>query len=127
DGRPGTGRGMNRQDLIATGTRGDALAHDSAARHVSGRADYIDDMPEPTGTLHAVLGLSERAHAEIVSLELDPVRSAAGVVAVLTAADIEGANDVSPQHAHDDPVFAEGLVEFWGQPLFAVVARTREA
>ena len=26
--------------------------HDSAHKHVSGQAVYIDDMPEPAGTLH---------------------------------------------------------------------------
>ena len=32
--------------------------HDSAHKHVTGTAEYIDDMPEPAGTLHAYLGLS---------------------------------------------------------------------
>ena len=59
--------------------------HDSAHKHVTGAADYIDDIAEPAGTLHAYLGLAERAHAEIVSIDLDAVRAAPGVVGVLTA------------------------------------------
>ena len=46
------------------------LSHDSAAKHVTGQADYTDDIPEPVGTLHACLGLSDIAHAEIKSMEL---------------------------------------------------------
>jgi xanthine dehydrogenase large subunit len=116
---------MNRLTAIASGTMGDALAHDSGPKHVSGRADYIDDMPEPAGMLHAVLGLSDRAHAEVVSVDLSAILAVPGVVGVLTAADIPGDNDISPPHKHDDPVFAETLVEFHGQPMFAVVAETR--
>ncbi|WP_245409954.1 xanthine dehydrogenase molybdopterin binding subunit [Pararhizobium haloflavum] len=101
--------------------------HDSAHKHVTGTAEYIDDLTEPFGTLHAYLGLSERAHADIVSIDLDAVQRQPGVVAVLTAKDIPGENDVSPVGRHDDPVFASKRVEFHGQPIFAVVAETREA
>jgi xanthine dehydrogenase large subunit len=103
-----------------------ALAHESGIKHVTGRAEYIDDIPEPAGTLHAALGLADRAHARITGLDLEAVRAAPGVVAVLTAADIPGMNDVSPVSRHDDPVFADTLVEFHGQPIFAVVAETRD-
>jgi xanthine dehydrogenase large subunit len=100
--------------------------HDSAHKHVTGLAEYTDDITEPVGTLHAYLGLSTAAHAEIVAIDLDAVRAAPGVVDVLSAADIPH-NDVSPVGKHDDPVFAEAKVEFHGQPLFAVIAETRDA
>ncbi|WP_372611927.1 xanthine dehydrogenase molybdopterin binding subunit [Aquicoccus sp.] len=103
------------------------LAHDSAAKHVTGRAEYTDDIPEPGGTLHAYLGLSEVAHGRIVEMDLSEVLAAPGVVGVLTADDIPGANDISPTGLGDDPVFPEDSVEFHGQPLFAVVAESREA
>jgi xanthine dehydrogenase large subunit len=103
-----------------------SIAHDSAEKHVSGRALYIDDMPEPAGLLHLAIGMSDRAHARIVAMDLSAVRAAPGVVAVLTAADIPAKNDVSPI-AGDDPLFADGEVLYHGQSLFAVVAETREA
>ncbi|MET0963844.1 MAG: hypothetical protein ABWY05_13665, partial [Noviherbaspirillum sp.] len=37
--------------------------HESAILHVSGEAAYTDDLPELQGTLHAALGLSQKAHA----------------------------------------------------------------
>ena len=103
------------------------LRHDSAIKHVTGRAEYCDDIAEPVGTLHAYLGLSTRAHALLRNVDLSAVRSAAGVVGVLTADDIPGVNDVSPTGRNDEPIFATDKVEFWGQPMFAVVAETRDA
>ncbi|SFD82873.1 xanthine dehydrogenase molybdopterin binding subunit [Roseivivax sediminis] len=102
------------------------LAHDSAANHVTGRASYTDDIPEPVGTLHAYLGVSNIAHGRILSMDLAAVRAAPGVVAVLTADDIPGENDVSPTGKRDDPVFPADLIEYHGQPLFAVVAESRD-
>jgi len=100
--------------------------HDSAHKHVTGLAEYVDDITMPEGTLHAYLGLSERAHAEIRRLDLEKVRQAPGVVDVLTASDIPGHNDVSPTGLHDEPIFAEKTVEFHGQPIFAVIAESRD-
>jgi xanthine dehydrogenase large subunit len=102
-----------------------AIAHDSAARHVAGSAPYIDDLREPAGCLHLAPGGSPVARGRIVSVDLDAVRAAPGVVAVLTAADIPGKNDVSPVMG-DDPMFAAGRVEFHGQVIFAVAAETRD-
>ena len=113
----------------AIGIRGgvrNAIMHDSAAKHVAGSAIYIDDIPEPAGTLHAAPGLSTRAHAGVRSMDLTKVRAAPGVVLVLTAEDIPGTNDVSPIGAADDPVFATGTVEFHGQVLFAVIADSHD-
>ncbi|MEE8270449.1 MAG: xanthine dehydrogenase molybdopterin binding subunit [Alphaproteobacteria bacterium] len=100
--------------------------HDSGHKHVSGQAVYIDDMPEPAGMLHVYFGISTQAHARIARVDLAPVEAAEGVELVLTAADIPGVNDISPTHRHDEPVLATDLVEFVGQPIFAVAARTRD-
>ena len=100
---------------------GDSIPHDSASRHVSGRAVYIDDMPEPPGLLHAVLALSPHAHARIKSIDLSVVAATPGVVAVMTASDVPGVNDVGPAFM-GDPIFADGLVEYHGQSIFAVAA-----
>jgi xanthine dehydrogenase large subunit len=97
--------------------------HDSAVRHVSGGAIYIDDMPEPRGMLHVHLGMSTRAHAKIIRMDLTAVRASLGVACVLTAADIPGKNDVSPV-VPDDRLFADGEVICVGQSLFAVAADT---
>src|SRR5207249_9931451 len=101
--------------------------HDSAAKHVSGAALYVDDLPEPPGLLHVYLGTGSRAHARIRRLDLDSVQRAPGVALVLTAKDIPGENDASPLGTHDEPLLAQDVVEFAGQPLFGVAATTRDA
>ncbi|HXW30076.1 MAG TPA: xanthine dehydrogenase molybdopterin binding subunit, partial [Xanthobacteraceae bacterium] len=93
---------------------GAAHRHDSAIRHVNGSASYVDDLREPAGTLHLAVGGAPVARGRIKRLDLATVRAAPGVVAVLTAADIPGKNDVSPVKG-DDPMFAESHVEFYGQ------------
>ncbi|MGY6710118.1 MAG: xanthine dehydrogenase molybdopterin binding subunit [Rhizobiaceae bacterium] len=106
---------------VATDSR-----HDSAHKHVTGEAVYIDDMAEPAGTLHACLGLSTVPHGRILAMDLDAVRAAPGVRLVLTGHDVPGENDVSPSGRHDEPLLATEKVEFFGQPVFAVIAETRE-
>jgi xanthine dehydrogenase large subunit len=100
---------------------GRPIAHDSAAKHVSGEAVYIDDMPEPPGLLHAYIFLSPHAHAKIIRLDVSAVATMPGVAAVMTVADIPGVNDVGPAFP-GDPIFADGLVEYHGQSIFAVAA-----
>ncbi|WAJ26755.1 xanthine dehydrogenase molybdopterin binding subunit [Antarcticirhabdus aurantiaca] len=99
------------------------LRHDSAAKHVTGTARYLDDDPEPPGMLQVFIAMSRHAHARIVSMDLSAVEAAPGVVTVLTAADIPGQNDYSPVFG-DDPIFPTDKVEYVGQPLFAVAAET---
>lgn len=101
--------------------------HESAHNHVSGRAEYIDDIPEPDGTLHAYLGTSTIARGTIKTMDLSAVEAAPGIIGVLTSDDIPGVNDISPMGKHDDPLLSDGNVGFWGQPLFAVIGETRDA
>src|ERR1700674_3191144 len=102
-----------------------AMPHDSAFKHVQGAADYIDDMLEPEGTLHVAIGGSPAARGRIIRLDLGPVRPFPGVHAVITGNDVPGKNDISPTHA-DEPAFATERVMFHGQPIFAVIATTRD-
>lgn len=104
-----------------------ALPHDSAIKHVTGQAVYIDDIREPVGLLHVYVGTSPVAHGRIRQLDLSQVRQQPGVVAVLTAADIPGLNDVSPMHTLDEEILASEIVHFQGQVLFAVAAEDRDS
>ncbi len=110
---------------LVEGSASQSQRHESSILHVSGGAAYIDDLPEPKGLLHLVPGLSTKAHARILAMDLEAVRAAPGVVLVLTAEDIPGHNDVSPVGKHDEPLLAEDIVSYYGQMIFAVVAETR--
>ncbi len=101
--------------------------HDSAIEQVTGRAAYVDDMPVPSRLVHLAPIGAPRAPGRLVGLNGAELATMAEVRGVLTAADIPGANDVSPVHAGDDPVFASDFVHFVAQPVAAVVAGTRQA
>lgn len=102
-----------------------SVKHDSSDKHVAGEAYYIDDLQAPQGCLHLYVGKSTQAHAHILSMDLSKVEAYPGVVKVLTAKDIPGKNDFGAVVA-DDPIFAEDLVQYHGQSIFAVVAESME-
>ena len=104
---------------------GEPQPHESAWLHVTGRARYLDDIDLPSGTLHAALGISPVAHGRLVGLDLQAVRHSAGVVDVITAADLPGANQCGPV-LDDDPILAESELVYAGQPVFAVLATSHD-
>ena len=113
----------------AAGVVGAARAHESAHLHVAGAAPYTDDVPEPIGTLHAALGLSPLAHGVIERIDLAAIRALPGVVDVFSAKDLPGSNDCGSL-VHDDPILAGeagSTLRYLGQPVFAVIATTRDA
>jgi xanthine dehydrogenase large subunit len=105
---------------------GSSVAHESASLHVTGSAHYTDDIPEPAGALHGAIGTLGLAHARIVSLNLEAVRASPGVIDVLVAADLPGANNYGGI-VHDDPLLADGETHYDGQPLFLVLATSHRA
>jgi xanthine dehydrogenase large subunit len=94
--------------------------------HVSGKSIFVDDIAELWGTLHAVVVYSEHAHAKIIDLDISKAKEAEGVVAVLTAKDIPGENQIGGI-IPDEPLFAENEVHFIGQPIALIVAKTHFA
>ena len=112
---------------VQAGARvGVSRPHESAHLHVAGEATYIDDIPELAGTLHCALGLSPVANGKLTAMALDKIRTLPGVVAVLSAQDIPGPNDCG-SIVHDDPILCDGEIRYLGQPVFAVIAQTRDA
>lgn len=99
----------------------EAVRHESAHLHVTGRARYTDDVPLPQGALHAAVGMSTIAHGRVRALDLTCVLNSPQVVAVALPSDIPGENNYGTV-CRDDPIFAEEWVQYAGQPLFAVAA-----
>jgi xanthine dehydrogenase large subunit len=112
---------VNGQKNIGLGGVGRSKKHESADKQVAGEAIYVDDRPSLRGELHAAVGQSTMAHANIISMDLSAVKTAEGVVKVITVEDVPGHTDIGPVFP-GDPVLAIGKVEFVGQPLFAVAA-----
>ena len=99
------------------------MRHDSAVKHVTGRAVYIDDMPVPPNCQETALVLSPYASARIVSIDTSEAAGMPGVSAVISAKDIPGINDIAPVFA-DEPMLADATADYAGMPVAAVAADT---
>ena len=104
---------------------------------ITGSSSYVDDLALP-GMAYMVVVRSPHAHAQIRGIRPEAARSAPGVVAVVTAADIEAATtgplpyefDLNLFQAAKDParqVLATDKVRHVGDPVAVVVAETRYA
>ncbi len=99
-------------------------------RILRGRGRFLDDL-EPPGTAHVAFVRSPHAHAAITAVGRPDL--ADGVLAVVTAADLDGIVRPLPLSAfggaeladEPHPVLADGEVRYVGQPVAAVIARTR--
>jgi CO/xanthine dehydrogenase Mo-binding subunit len=90
---------------------------------VRGSTRYAADLPVP-GLLHARLVLAAEAHGRIVSIDGDAALRVAGVVAVLTAADLPFVESAAGRAGQP---LARTEVVFSGQPVALVVAETEAA
>ena len=99
------------------------IEHESAVKHVTGKAIYTDDISEPKNLLHAVIGYSHCSKGVIKKIDYKDVLSSEGVVDIITEKDIEGINDVGPIFK-GDKIFTSKNIEYYGQPIFAVIAKT---
>ena len=102
------------------------LPHDAAHLHVTGTARYVDDIPLPADALHLAFGMSPAAAGRITALDLAPVRGAPQVVLAWAARDLARPADCSPSAA-DEPLLAEGVVHYAGQPVYLVAATSHLA
>ncbi|GGR92519.1 xanthine dehydrogenase molybdopterin binding subunit [Deinococcus sedimenti] len=104
---------------------GQALAHESAALHVTGQALYTDDLGvRMAGLLHAWPVGSPHAHARVLSVDVSPALAVTGVARVLTRADVPGVNDAGVKG--DEPLFPEEVM-FVGHAVCWVLADSEDA
>ena len=102
---------------------GQSRFHESARAQVAGAATYVDDIPEVRGTLYAAPIMSAVAHGKLLGVDCQAALAMPGVVDVVLSADIAGDARLAT-FMHDEPVFANGLVEHVGQVIGLVVAQS---
>ncbi len=110
----------SRKQTLKTGI-GKSVEHDSARKQVTGDAIYVDDQIEYPNQLHVYIGTSTHAHANITKLDVSPCYDLAGVACVITHQSIPGNIDIGAI-LPGDPLLADGQVQYYGQPIFAVAA-----
>jgi xanthine dehydrogenase molybdopterin binding subunit/xanthine dehydrogenase small subunit len=114
----------SRKTEIADASR--ALAHESAALHVTGGALYVDDVARRRDMLDVWPVTSPHARARVVTIDTKDARAEPGVVCVLTAKDVPGMNDVGAVR-HDEPLFAETEAQYHGHIVALVVGESIDA
>ena len=97
------------------------MKHIDAALHTRGESEYVDDLPQPAEMLFAAVYGSPTAHGKVKKLDYSEAEKVPGVVAVLTAKNIPGENQIGPI-IQDEPLLAEDEVHFEGQPMAVVIA-----
>ena len=100
---------------------GKNYVHDSASRHVSGEAVYIDDIPENNELMHAALITSKNAYSKIKKIDISSLDNLPFDTHVFTAKDIPGKNDIGPIFG-DEPILADDIISYYGQPVAVLVA-----
>ena len=114
---------LTKQDLV-TGV-GRSVKHESAAKQVSGEAVYVDDRLEFPNQLHVYARMADKAHARITRLDVSPCYNFPGVAIAITAKDVPGQLDIGAV-LPGDPLLADGVVAYYGQPVLAVAANNLE-
>ncbi|MBU2896639.1 xanthine dehydrogenase molybdopterin binding subunit [Vibrio hepatarius] len=110
----------SHQKELTTGV-GKSVKHDSAEKQVTGTAVYVDDLLEYPNQLHVYAKLSTYAHAKITKLDVSPCYEFEGVEIVITHQSIPGKLDIGAI-LPGDPLLSDGLIQYYGQPIFAVAA-----
>jgi len=103
-----------------------ALAHESGVAHVTGRAQYVDDVAQRRGMLDLWPVCAPHAHAKILSRDATAARAMPGVRAVLLAEDIPGHNDVGASRK-DESLLAQTEVLFHGHMVAVVIGDSIKA
>ncbi len=107
----------------STATVGLSIPRADGPAKVTGAALYCDDL-RPEGCWYGATVRSERAHARILAVTLDPAYDWTDIVLV-TAKDIPGEN-ILALITDDQPVLCDGLTRHVTEPIALVAAPTRD-
>ncbi|HZJ14616.1 MAG TPA: xanthine dehydrogenase molybdopterin binding subunit, partial [Chthoniobacteraceae bacterium] len=103
-----------------------AVPHESAIGHVTGRAQYVDDVAQSRPMLEIWPVCAPHAHARILRREMSAALAVPGVHAVLMAEDIPGHNDVGVSR-RDEILLARDEALYHGHLVAIVVGETLAA
>jgi xanthine dehydrogenase molybdopterin binding subunit/xanthine dehydrogenase small subunit len=109
--------------IAAAGNR--PLPHESAHKHVTGRAMYADDLSFGKNMLEVWPVWSPHARARILKRDATEARAMPGVCVVLLAEDVPGLNDAGTKH--DEILLPNKEVSYHGQIVALIVGETIEA
>ena len=122
---------MNSKSVVTSALVGEPVLRSEDERLLRGLGAYVDDLPEPPGTVQAVFVLSPYAHARIASIDTTRAVGVAGVIGVLTGRDfgsikpIEADARLPGYQPVPRPVIAKDCVKFVGEVVAVILAVDR--
>ncbi len=109
---------------------GERVKRTEDPRLLTGRGRFVDDITL-TGMLHVAFRRSDQAHAIIGEVDVSAARAHPGVIAVLTASDLDSlvrlqaTSRMKGYYATPFEPLARGKVRYVGEPIVAVIATSR--
>lgn len=97
------------------------LSHESAQKHTTGKAKYIDDL-SLNNLLIGYVVTSKIAKGKIISYNVERAKKLKGVYAILTTNNIPGKNNIGPV-LHDELILTNDKIDCKGQALFLIAAQ----
>ena len=116
---------MKKQQANSKSKHKEVLFHESAEKHVTGKAVYVNDMNVSSQTLFGKVVYSSMPHAAIIKCDISKAKQLKGVHAVLTCEDIPGENQMGPVF-HDESCLASDRVTCIGQAIVLIAADNEE-
>lgn len=95
--------------------------HESSELHVTGTANFIDDVLLPENSLHGYVVTSKIARGKLLSYNFDEAKKVSGIKCILSYKDIKGKNQMGALK-DDEPVLVDSEINFYGQALFLIAA-----
>ena len=112
---------------------GQSIPRKEDARLLTGGGRYLDDHTRP-GLLHVGIVRSPHAHARVVRIAGEKALLSSGVIGVYSTAELPRlANPIPPYRTirkfrvHAQPVLANAVVRYVGEPVAVVVAANVDA
>ncbi len=102
------------------------FGNQDAKNHVTGRSQYVDDIPVMAGTLYLKIVDSSIAHGHIKSIDMKEAVETEGVIKIFDYKDVTGENQIGGI-IPDEPLLAEYDIHFWGQPILIIAAEDEDA
>lgn len=100
-------------------------ANKRLSAHFEGKTRFLDDLERPDNMLYGYIYGSPVAHGKIKSIDFSEALGCEGIYAIISHKDIPGKNSMGAVF-EDEPVLAKDIVEFYGEAILLIAAKSRE-
>ncbi|KAL4716333.1 hypothetical protein ACJJTC_006695 [Scirpophaga incertulas] len=115
-----------KESVSVSDAVGKPIPHASALKQATGEALYCDDIPTIEGELFLCLVFSKESYARIKSIDASQAKSLPGVVAFISAIDLDEECNKKGSIIKDEEIFSRDIVTSRACVIGAVIAISEE-